>query len=223
MKSKRLVIVGTGETARLATEYFEDDSSYDVIGYCADDTFKVRRDWMKGYWLKSIDEALGDENREEVNFFIGCGSARLNRDRMSLRERVASKGFTLASYISSRAFVSRNVEIGEGAFILEDNVIQSGSSIGSNSILWSGNHIGHCTSIGENVFISSHVVVAGFSSIGDQSFLGINSTIGDNVKIAKDNYIGAGCLITRDTSEGMVFKGNSSLPSRVGSARFCKY
>ena len=35
-------------------------------------------------------------------------------------------------------------------------------SIGNNTIIWSGNHIGHHSKIGNNCFISSHVVVSGF-------------------------------------------------------------
>ena len=53
--------------------------------------------------------------------------------------------------------------------ILENNVIQTNVSIGNNVILWSGNHVGHRSTIEDHVHMSSHCVISGFCTI--KSFL----------------------------------------------------
>ena len=72
-------------------------------------------------------------------------------------------------------------------------------------IIWSGNHIGHHSTISDHCFISSHVVISGFTKINSYSFLGVNSTIRDGVTIASECLIGAGTLILKNTKQGGVY------------------
>ena len=60
-------------------------------------------------------------------------------------------------------------------------------TIADNVVLWSGNHIGHHSTIGANCFISSHVVVSGFCRIGEACFMGVNSTVSNNTNIESPN------------------------------------
>ena len=59
--------------------------------------------------------------------------------------------------------------------IMEHNTIQPYVTIGENTILWSGNHVGHHTQIGKNVFIASHAVISGSVIVGENSFIGVNA------------------------------------------------
>ena len=106
--------------------------------------------------------------------FVAVSYTHLNRVRTKLYEQAKNKGYSLASYVSSKAFVWRNVEIGENCFIMENNVLQSNVKIGNNVTLWSGNHVGHRTVIRNNCFLSSHVTISGFCDIGENCFLGVN-------------------------------------------------
>ena len=87
--------------------------------------------------------------------FIAMGYKRLNRLRTKFFDSAEEKGYDLISYVSSKAFIWRNVEIGKNCFIFEDNTIQPFVNIGNNVTLWSGNHIGHHSIIEKNCFISS--------------------------------------------------------------------
>ena len=64
---------------------------------------------------------------------------QLNRLRARLAAEAKAKGYRLASYVSSRAFLWRNVEVGEHCFVFEDNTVQPFVRIGNNVVLWSGN------------------------------------------------------------------------------------
>lgn len=207
MKSKKLIIIGTGETAEIACEYFTHDSPYEVIGY------SVNQEYMKGdtfyglpvYPLEDLDNIFPPS---EYEVYVAISYVKLNRVRAKLYEAVKQKGYTCANYVSSKAFVWRNVELGENVFIFENNVLQHHVKVGNNVILWSGNHVGHRTIIKDHAYLSSHCVISGFCEIGEYSFLGVNSTFNDNIKVAKDNIIGSGALIVKNTEEAKVMVGS---------------
>ena len=140
--------------------------------------------------------------------FAAVSYAQLNRVRAKLYQEAKRKGYQFVSYVSSRAFVWRNVEIGENCFIMENNVLQYAVRVGNNVVLWSGNHVGHQSVIRDNVFVSSHVVISGYCEIGENCFLGVNSCIANNVTIAKDCLIGMGAVVHKNTQERKVYVGN---------------
>jgi sugar O-acyltransferase (sialic acid O-acetyltransferase NeuD family) len=140
--------------------------------------------------------------------YVAISYTQLNRIRTRLYRQAKQKGFSLASYVSSKAFLWRTAEIGDNCFVFENNVVQHGVKIGNNVILWSGNHIGHQTRIKDNCYIASHVVISGYCEIDENCFFGVNCSLNDKVKIAKDCIIGSGAVIVRDTEPGKVYAGN---------------
>jgi acetyltransferase-like isoleucine patch superfamily enzyme len=83
-------------------------------------------------------------------------------------------------------------------------------------VLWSGNHIGHDTTIGNHCFIASHAVISGGVTIGDYCFVGVNATFRDGVTVAPRCVIGADALIMKDTEEGGVYavRGTDALEKK---------
>ncbi|GLQ47148.1 hypothetical protein GCM10007862_21990 [Dyella lipolytica] len=202
-----LVIVGAGEFAQIACEYFVHDSEYDVVA------FSVEREYLTQPTLADRP-VVAYETLEahyppaEYDVFVAIPATHLNRLRTRFYQDAKSKGYRFATYVSTHAFVWRNAEVGENSFIFENNVIQPFVSIGNNCILWSGNHVGHRTVVHDNVFVASHAVISGYCEIGEGSFIGVNATFNDQVKVAADNVIGAGALVTHDTEPGRIYVGS---------------
>lgn len=211
---EKIIIVGAGELAEIAYEYFTYDSQYEIVAFSAE------KDYIKTEQLYDLPVVPFEEIHQiypasEYKAFVAIPYTNFNRLRMRLYHETKNKGYELVSYISSKAFVWRNVTIGENCFIFEHNVLQHHVSVGNNVILWSGNHIGHRTKIGGNCFISSHVVIAGNCEIGENCFIGVNSTINDEIKIGKDCFISSGALIVKDTKEGKMYKGSPAKESSI--------
>lgn len=219
MPKRKLVIVGDSSFAEVACELFDAAGAYDVLAFSVHRAFK-KREVLLGRPVHALEEIADICSPVEFDAFVAVTYRELNRARARLCAEMKSKGYQLTTYVSSQAFVWRNVPVGENSFIFENNVIQPFCQIGNNVVLWSGNHIGHHSSIEDNVFIASHVVVSGHVTIGRNSFVGVNATIADTVKVAADNWIGPNALITKDTDPNSMFRLEMTERSSVGALRF---
>src|SRR5437667_12203173 len=126
---------------------------------------------LSGLPVEPFEELERQYAPAEHSFYAALVYTQLNRLRARLYRAAKAKGYAPASYISPRAFVWRNVLLGEHCFIFEDNVIQPFVTVGNDVVLWSGNHVGHHSAIGDHCFLSSHVVVSGCCAIGPSCFL----------------------------------------------------
>jgi sugar O-acyltransferase (sialic acid O-acetyltransferase NeuD family) len=218
IKRQPLVIVGAGEFAQIACEYFTCDSPYEVVGFAVERAFQDRDEYCDRP-VVALEEAAARFDPARHAAYVAVTYTQLNRVRTRLLAQTRGLGFTPASYVSSHAFVWRNVTIGEHCFVFEHNVLQHFARIGDNVVLWSGNHIGHRSVVGDNCFISSHVVLSGYAEIGRNGFVGVNSSIHDRVRIGDDVAIGAGSVVVDDIGEGRVLRGNPAIAAKAGSLR----
>ncbi|MCC6900229.1 MAG: acetyltransferase [Polyangiaceae bacterium] len=210
-KTHKLVIVGNSAFAEIAYEYFTHDSPYEVVAFSVDREF-IRESAIFGLPVVPFDELSARYEPRDHSVYAAMTYTQLNRLRTRFAARCKAMGYRLASYVSSRAFVWRNVTLGEHCFVFEDNTLQPFVKVGNNVVLWSGNHIGHHSLIGDNTFIASHVVVSGFCEIGESCFLGVNATLANNVTIGRDCLIGAGATILRDTAPDRLYGASSTSP-----------
>ena len=220
-KTRKLVIVGDSAFAEIAHEYFDADSDYTVVGYSVETAY-LKRSGLHGLPVVPFETLEQHFAPDEHEVFVAATYTQLNRLRARLSAQAKARGYRLASYVSSRAFVWRNVTLGEHCFIFEDNTVQPFVSIGDNVVLWSGNHIGHHSVVKAHCFIASHVVVSGFCTVGEYSFLGVNATLANNVNVGRDNWVGPNVTLMKDTPDGALFKTEQPEPARVSATRFFK-
>lgn len=213
---EKIVVVGDGEFAEIAYEYFTHDSPYQVVAFSVESPF-LKKSQLFDLPVVPFENVEAQYSPRDHRTFVAVTFTQLNRVRARLYQATRAKGYRPVSYISSRAFVWHNVCMGENCFVFENNVIQYHAEIGNNVILWSGNHIGHRSIVRDHCFLSSHVVVSGYCDVGESCFLGVNSTVGDHVTIGRDGVLGAGAVVVKDTEPGKVYKGIREPSSRVSS------
>jgi sugar O-acyltransferase (sialic acid O-acetyltransferase NeuD family) len=200
----KLVLFGTGDIARLAHVYFSTDSAYEVVAFTVDREF-CEADRFRDLPLVPFDEVEQRYPPATHSMFIAVSYARMNGVRMEKYAEAKGKGYTLATYVSSRCTFLSEHAVGDNCFILEDNTIQPFVRIGNNVTLWSGNHIGHDAVIEDHCFLASHIVVSGRVRIGEACFIGVNATLRNAIAVAPRTLIGAGAVIMKDTAEGAVY------------------
>lgn len=220
-KGRKLIIGGDSAFAEVAYEYFTHDSDYEVVAFTVEREY-LKRESLFGLPIVPFESLEENFDPADHSVYIALVYTQLNRPRTRLSAEARAKGFALASYVSKRAFIWRNVEMGEHVFIFEGNVIQPFVRIGDNVVMWSGNHIGHHSKIADNCFISSHVVISGFAEVGESSFLGVNATISNNVRIGRDCWLGPNTIVVKDAPDMSFFKPGKSEIAGVSTHRWFK-
>ena len=213
--SQKLILGGDSLFAEIAHEYFTYDSPYEVVAFTVEDAYRTR-DTFRGLPVVPFETVQDVYDPAEHDFYAALTYAQVNRLRQRIAAEAKAKGYALASYVSSRAFVWRNVPLGEHVFIFEDNTVQPFVSVGNNVVMWSGNHIGHHTTIRDNVFIASHAVISGSVDVGENTFIGVNATLVNDITIGRDNWIGPHPTITRDTEPDTFWRPARSEKRDVG-------
>jgi sugar O-acyltransferase (sialic acid O-acetyltransferase NeuD family) len=216
--NKPVVLFGTGDFARVASVYLEQDSPHPVAAFTVHQAHLTATELL-GKPVVPFENLQASHPPADYAMFVAVGYKGVNKARAGIYQTCKDRGYELITYVCSRAVRWGHVELGDNCFVFENNVLQPFVKIGNDVVLWSGNHIGHDATIGDHCFITSHVVVAGRANIGPYCFLGINATVRDGVTIGAESVIGAGALIVKDAAPQSVFKGPAGELSSVPSSR----
>ena len=216
-----LVIFGLGDIAQLAHYYFSTDSNYEVVAFTVDVAYITAPEFC-GLPVAPFEQVVTAYPPATHEIFVALSYSKLNQLRKEKYFAAKALGYPLASYISSSATVLNDGKIGDNCFIFEDNTIQPFVIIGNNVTLWSGNHIGHHSTIHDHCFIASHVVISGGVEIHESCFIGVNATLRDHITIGEKCVIGAGALLLSDAEPEGVYIGQATERSRVPSTRLKK-
>ena len=216
----KLIIGGTSLFAEIASAYFERNGD-EVVGFFVEGGHHDTNTYLSKPVYTEDD--LADLKDIATHFYVAITYIGVNTVRARVKDRLKSCGLEPASYISSRAYIDPSVKLGEHVFIFEDNVVQFGCQIDDNSVLWSGNHIGHHSKICANTFISSHCVISGSCVIGRNTFIGVNATISNEIKIGNFCWIQPNVTITSDIADDRIILNKSQMQeSKVSAKRYFK-
>jgi len=218
----KLVIFGCGDIAQLAHFYFTTDSAHEVVAFTVDRAYLPPDATFCGLPVVPFEEVEQSYPPDAHAIFVALSYSKVNQVRADKVDEAAQKGYSLASYISSRATVLTQEPIGENAFILEDNTVQPFVKIGRDVTLWSGNHIGHHSEIGDHCFIASHIVVSGGVKVGPRCFIGVNATLRDHITIGEGCVIGMGAMILADCEADGLYAVTGTERAKIPASRLRK-
>src|SRR5690349_10315439 len=120
---KKLVILGDSAFAEVAYECFTHDSEYEVVGFSVESAY-LKKNTLFGLPIVPFETIEEKFPPSEVEFYAALVYSQLNRLRTRFYQEAKAKGYHPASYISSRAFVWHNVQLGEHCFVFENNTLQ---------------------------------------------------------------------------------------------------
>ncbi|MCA9443835.1 MAG: sugar O-acyltransferase, partial [Candidatus Omnitrophica bacterium] len=149
-----LIIFGAGDIARLAHFYFKTDTEHEVVAFTVDKAYR-EADECQGLPLVDFENITDTYPPSEYQAFVALSYAKMNQVRAEKYLKCKELGYEVISYVSSRCSYLTEHPVGENCFILEDNTVQPFVKLGDNVTLWSGNHIGHDSTIDDNCFITS--------------------------------------------------------------------
>lgn len=212
-----VIIFGDRENSEVLAYYIKKDSGKRFLGFTVDGEY-LREDKLHGHPVIAYEELKSKQKEGGLELMAPLSPGGMNKKRESVFNRLKKDGFKLGSYISTKSVVCTDI-IGENTFVLEGNVLQPFVEVGSNVLLWSGNHIGHHTKIADHVMITSHVVVSGRCNICSYSYLGVNSTVRDGVTVAEGTFLTMGASLNVDTDPWSVYRGEVAVKTKIPSNR----
>lgn len=212
----RTVVFGTGQWAQLAHFYLTHDSAHEVVAFTVDAEY-LSVATFQGLPVVPFDDLLTRFPPDGFSLFIPLSFMDMNHVRAAKYFRAKEMGYSLISYVSSKATTWPGFACGDNCFIFENNTIQPFVTIGNNVVIWSGNHIGHHSVIKDHVMITSQVVVAGGCTIEEFCFLGANATIRDETVVARETLVGMDVSIQSDTKEFELYRAVPGQPARIRS------
>ena len=217
MSRKKLVIFGIANFAEIAHYYFSNDSEYEVVAFTVDTAYVKELSFQKlpVVPFETVEEHFPPDDHD---LFIAMGFHKVNQTRAKKFAQAQAKNYHLASFISSKADVAPDLQIGANTMIMERACIQPFVKIGDNTIIWSTCRIGFHGNIGNHCWLVCPILGESVT-VADYTFIGLNATIAPCVSIGKSNIIGAGALILNDTQDHQIYKGHPSQASRVPSYR----
>ena len=201
-----IIIYGKGDFAKLMLYYFNIDSGYNVVAFCVDKLY-LDDETFCNLPLISFEDVETKYSPDKFKAFVAIGYSNM-RSRKIMFDKIKSKNYECANYISSKAIIDRNVIIGENNVILENTVIEPFVKVENNSIIWSSCNICHDVTLGSHNFVAAQSLIGGFSRIKDNSFIGFNSTIIQSIIIENETLIGAKSLVMSNTKSYEKYLGN---------------
>lgn len=200
---KEVIIFGNGEIARLAHFYFENDPvcKLKVVAFTIDDEF-VNANTFNNLPLIPSSKISNLYPPNKFDAHVAISYRNLNQLREEKYQFMKSIGYNLVSYVCSKSFFWKDLDVGENCFILENQTIQPTVKIENNVMIWSSNHLGHNCVIKNHVYLASGIVVSGHTQIGERTFVGVNSAFKDFLNIGSDCFITMGVNITKDVPAG---------------------
>lgn len=201
-----VVIFGLEPLSSLAWYVLTHDSPHRVVGFTVDAVYQTA-DQLHDLPVTPFEALEERFPPGEFALLAPLGWTWINGLRAEKYLQGKNRGYSFVSYVSSRALVWPDLQIGENCLIYEGAIVQPFARVGDNCILRSGCHVSHHAIVGDHCFLAAHAVAAGGAVIGERCFLGLNSTIRDGITVAPRCFIAAGALVVADTETNGVYAG----------------
>jgi acetyltransferase-like isoleucine patch superfamily enzyme len=135
-----------------------------------------------------------------------------NFKRMELMAAVLERGFKLEPFISPRAMLAGNVQIGANAFVGDGAIVGHGSRIDYNSVLLPGVQVGNSVHIRSSCWLESGVIVGDGAQIGAHCTLRMGALVAPKVKIGRNCELGWAQRYEKDIAAKTTFDARYDAP-----------
>lgn len=160
--------------------------------------------------LKNIESAKHYFENIDSRFTIGIGKPLL---RKMLCEKFEKNGGKLTATISHKADIGcYDVQIGNGANILDGVKISNSVKIGIAPIIYYNSIVTHDCIVGDYVEVSPGATLLGRVEVGNNVQVGAGAIILPDLKIGSNAIIGAGSVITKSIPDNCTVAG---VPAKI--------
>jgi UDP-N-acetylbacillosamine N-acetyltransferase len=195
--SKKTIIYGNGEFARIIHQNIIESGGLDVAAFTAD------KKYMKGKTFRGLP-LVPFEDVEKIYppkafTMLVVIAYSVMRNREMVFNKAKAKGYRLENFIGAGVIAPKDLIMGENNIINEGVVLGAFARLGNNNMLRPHTSIAHDCHIHSHCYIANGCIIGGECEIRDLCFLGIGSTVIDSILIERETLVGAGSLVLKNT------------------------
>ena len=202
INEKPVVLIGAGGHARVLIDCLL-LCGRTILGVV--DPNLAQGDRIHGTIVLGADDVVFEYSPEKVVLVNGIGMVEYSCTRKIVGESMRHRGYKFCSVIHPRSIIADHVQLEEGVQIMAGAVVQSGTTIGRDSIINTGVVVDHDCVIGSGSHICPGVTLAGSVTVGNEVMLGCGSTVLPGMGIGSCSVIGAGSLINTNVESNVTF------------------
>lgn len=201
--NNRLILIGGGGHCRSCIDVIESEARYSIHGVL--DSSASIGEQVLGYPILGDDNDIAHYVRQGYSFLITVGHVGNAYLRKKLYRLVMREKGSLATVVSPRAYIAKNVTISKGTIVMHDVLINTGAFIGDNCIINSKALIEHDCKVLSHCHISTAAVVNGGVTVGQETFFGSNASSKQGITINKGTFIKANSCFVNKKSNKIAF------------------
>ena len=200
--SKIILIGGFPETIELC-----ELCDYEIVGIIDE----MANGMVCGYPVigKDTDASQIRYNYPDVPVFITVDKPA---SRKHLTNLYRQAGFSFASLLSPKAFLSPSAKLGEGVMVQSFCNVSTDVVIGDFVRINTYANIMHDCTIESYSTIAPNAALMGHVYVSEASYIGANATIIQSNKVGKNVIVGAGAVVTKDIADDSTVIGVPAAP-----------
>jgi len=186
-----IILIGSGGHCKSCIDIIEQENEYSIAGII-DKNRSVKS--VLGYSILGNDSDLLELKTSYDYALVTIGQIESPGIRIQLFNHLKLLGFKLPTIVSSRAYISKHAELGEGTIVMHDALINANAVIGNNCIINTKALIEHDVVIEDNCHISTGAIINGGTILKNGTFIGSNAVTKECVETKVGEFIKAGSL-----------------------------
>lgn len=175
MSKEKLLLVGAGGFGRVVLELARQSFNCAFV----DDGIEIDT-MICGVPVIGHTENLQELFAEYKNLVIAIGNNTVRERIYDVAKRI---GYNFPNLISPSAYISPYAKLGWGCVVLNNAVVQNGSSVGNGVLLNPGVEIHHDCSVGDYDLIYTNSVIRTYAKVGKCVRIGSNVIICNNAVV----------------------------------------
>ena len=203
MSNSALLIGAGGHASVLLDMLIEQEIK--IIGYVSPFPAMNKKLFSDLHWFQNDDDIL-QFDKSTIKLVNGIGSLPGNTRRADVYRQYKKLGYNFSTLVSKDSIVSAYAYLDEGVQVMRGAIIQTGTSIGYNSIVNTGSIVDHDCSIGSNNHIAPGVSISGQVTSKESVHFGTGASVIHSLYIYENVVIGAGSSVVRNIESNMVCK-----------------
>ncbi|SCJ97253.1 2%2C3%2C4%2C5-tetrahydropyridine-2%2C6-dicarboxy late N-acetyltransferase [uncultured Eubacterium sp.] len=210
MNKEKLILIGSGQHARVVMYNIKEQNRYDVVCMLDSDSRKIGEKVNDIEVVGTYEELEQYRRRYNTNkFFVAFGNMKYRRE---VYDKFISQGWEAVNIIHPQAVISPKARLGNGVLVECGCLITPNPIIGNNVVINTGSQVNHDNVIEDHVYIASGVVLSGNVRIEENTLLDDGVIVSLGKCIGSNSIVGAGAVVTHDIPKDVIAYGN---PAKV--------